>query len=67
MFWITGLIFLLFQTASAGEVRVELCPGRALVGPHDPGFTDTEKKLICGDPESPGWKEVPESQALFHA
>lgn len=54
------------QPVSAAEMRLELCPGRVLVGPEDPHLTDTEKRLVCGDPNSDSWSLIPESQALFH-
>lgn len=43
-------------------VAAELCPGVAVEdGSLD--LTPTERRLVCGDPESEGWKTVPRRQA----
>lgn len=48
-----------------------LCPGYVLKGEIDPGLSDVEKRLICGDTEdlgaaNEGWQEIPRNQAGFH-
>lgn len=30
------------------------------------GLSDAEKKLVCGNPSDPTWKNIPPSQAAFH-
>ena len=47
-----------------------LCPGFILRGKLSPGFSDTEKRLICGDSKTDdavgmAWKEIPLNQAKF--
>jgi len=39
-----------------------LCPGIVFTGTAV-GLTAVERRLVCGDPESEGWKEVPRAQA----
>jgi outer membrane translocation and assembly module TamA len=45
--------------------RTELCPGFIFVGKVQPGLSDTEKRLVCGDPKSDAWKVIPKNQAKF--
>ncbi len=40
----------------------ELCPGIHLVGP-DPKLDEVEKRLICGNDKSEGWKDIPLNQS----
>ncbi len=40
----------------------ELCPRVRFVGP-EVRLTEVEKRLVCGDPGSTGWKDVPLAQA----
>lgn len=39
-----------------------MCPGIAFTG-EAVGLTAVERRLVCGDPDSEGWKEVPRPQA----
>ncbi len=56
-------ILLGFSTpADAAQETHALCPRVRLLG-RDPGFSEVEKRLLCGDSDSDGWKEVPLSQA----
>jgi translocation and assembly module TamA len=43
----------------------ELCPGIVLQSPVKISFSDSEQKLVCGDPQTPGWKKIPRSQAEY--
>lgn len=48
-----------------------LCPGIELRGEIQPGLSDVEKRLVCGDEEvgnkiGGAWKEIPVSQMKFH-
>lgn len=38
------------------------CPRLAWTG-GDPGLTEVEKRLVCGDPDIEGWREIPLTQA----
>ncbi len=49
------------RTARAAH-DVPLCPGIVFTGTAV-GLTVVERRLICGDSESEGWKEVPRAQA----
>lgn len=51
---------LAFLAASASAK--DLCPRVRFTGP-DPGLTEVEKRLVCGDPGSDGWKRVSLTQA----
>ena len=44
-----------------------VCENLVLVGANARalGFTDSEKRLLCGDPKTPDWQRVPRSQAVF--
>ncbi len=44
----------------------QLCPKLALRGKVKLSFSETEKKLVCGDPKSESWKDIPHSQAFFN-
>lgn len=44
-----------------------LCPTVIIVsGEISPNLTDTEKRLVCGDPQVAAWREIPPPQAEFH-
>lgn len=37
-----------------------------MVGEFEPDLSAAEKRLLCGDPRTPGWSIIPESQAAYH-
>ena len=43
-----------------------LCPDIVLVGGEHIDFTDSEKRLVCGDTKTPAWQHIPHTQAAFH-
>ena len=45
--------------------RRELCPGFVVVGEVTPGLSDTENRLVCGDPKSEAWRVIPKNQAKY--
>lgn len=52
--------------ARAREERIaQPCPGVKIIG-ESVDFTEVEKRLFCGDPQSDGWREIPWTQAAFH-
>ncbi|HAM36466.1 MAG TPA: hypothetical protein DCP85_11135 [Elusimicrobia bacterium] len=53
---------LLAPVGAAGRAVHDLCPGVRFVGA-DPGLNEVEKRLVCGDPDSEGWKRVSLPQA----
>ncbi|UPT72623.1 MAG: hypothetical protein M0D55_11725 [Elusimicrobiota bacterium] len=55
-----ALAALLGGTARAAEIT--LCPGVVFQGA-DVGLTPVERRLVCGDPENEGWREIPRAQA----
>jgi outer membrane translocation and assembly module TamA len=55
-----GALALLLLGRAAGAA--ELCPG-VLVEDGTLELTPAEKRLVCGDPESEGWKTIPRAQA----
>lgn len=59
-----ALLLLLSAVAQAGE----LCPRVRFKG-EEPGLTEVEKRLVCGDPGSDGWKRIslPQARAFMTA
>lgn len=55
-------VLLLAPAGAAGRKAYDLCPGIRFIGV-DPGLNDVEKRLVCGDPDSEGWKRVSLPQA----
>lgn len=54
----------LSQCASQGPRRV--CDDLEIDLPaHFTPFTESEKKLLCGDPKNSDWKEIPRTQMLY--
>ncbi|MCC6272959.1 MAG: BamA/TamA family outer membrane protein [Deltaproteobacteria bacterium] len=54
--------------ALAGEhVLREICPGRLwLESEKAIRFTGMEQPFLCGDPETPAWRDIPPAQVRFH-
>lgn len=50
--------------ASANDTRAP-CPKIVLNGAADIRLTEVEQKLVCGDPASEGWKNIPLNEALY--
>jgi translocation and assembly module TamA len=48
--------------AASSAAAKDVCPRLRLEGP-DPKLTEPEKRLVCGDPGSDGWKKVSLPQA----
>lgn len=70
---IVPLLLLICAIPGASQlVRAEelICPTLLVSGELDPGLTDVERRLACGDPEGAGtgnpWRTVPLSQARYH-
>ncbi|MBC7691281.1 MAG: BamA/TamA family outer membrane protein [Methylotenera sp.] len=64
-------LFCPIPQAQAKKLKEEKpCPHITIKGENIPKFTDTEKRLICGDPKTDdavgdSWKSIPNSQAKF--
>jgi outer membrane translocation and assembly module TamA len=43
-----------------------LCPGIRLRGVESIGFTDVEKRLVCGSPNTGPWSHVPQNQVIYN-
>lgn len=56
-------ILLIFSSLSHGDVSY--CPEVVISG-KEIKFSDTERKLFCGDPASHAWKNIPTYQAELH-
>jgi len=54
--------------ATGPPAVVDLCPRVRLIGP-DPGLNEVEKRLVCGNDQSEGWKHIPlnESEHFMRA
>ena len=52
--------------ASKKSLLLELCPSVVLDEKIDPELNDTEKRLLCGDPDSPSWNHLPHNQVEFN-
>jgi translocation and assembly module TamA len=53
----------------AGEPQIReqrICEKLSLQGTEHISFSETETRLMCGDPENEAWDNVPETQTLFH-
>lgn len=59
-------VFLALLPGAAQADEAVLCPQFVFQGKEIPGLSDSEKRLICGDPQAKDWQKVPESQAMFH-
>ncbi len=60
-----ALLGMLLCLASQAAAPVEICPKLSVLGAEKIGLTESEKRLLCGDPQAKDWQDVPESQALF--
>jgi translocation and assembly module TamA len=64
------LVYLAFAMAfsslsSLAAEPVEICAGFSIRGAEKIRLTESEKRLLCGDPQAKDWQSVPPSQALF--
>jgi translocation and assembly module TamA len=57
------LAIMLLPTAARAADEVDVCPGIVFLGNAKLGLTVVERGLVCGDPDSEGWREVPRAQA----
>lgn len=65
-FWLlTAVFFFITSCASKKERHAQLCPKVALHSPEKIDFSDTEKRLVCGDPQEPAYQNIPAYQAKF--
>lgn len=68
--WTVVVWFTFFYSPiSAASPRMKeqrLCDKLSLQGEERLSFSDTETRLLCGDPENEAWSNIPESQTLFH-
>ncbi|MBI4423444.1 MAG: BamA/TamA family outer membrane protein [Elusimicrobia bacterium] len=55
---------LLLAAAAAGEPGAP-CPHIRFLGGEEPALSEAERRLVCGDPDSEGWKQVPLTQAKY--
>jgi translocation and assembly module TamA len=60
-----GIPRLIWAKDKKPEPEQALCSRFTLKGKIEPGLTDTEKKLICGDKDKEGWRTIPFSQAQY--
>lgn len=51
--------------AAARAAERSPCPGLVFRGSADVRLTDVERRLVCGDEGTPGWKVVPRNQAEY--
>lgn len=57
----------LFLSRCASQGPRRLCHDLEIDLPaHFTPFTESEKKLLCGDPKNSDWKEIPRAQMLYH-
>lgn len=68
--WLFSLLFSLsFSEAATAAEKAEpgkqICP-RLRITPDAVELSDTEIRLICGDPNNPAWNNIPDNQATFH-
>jgi len=60
------LILVCFLWSCAHKERsFNLCPQISIRSPDKIEFTDTEKRLVCGDPDDEAYKNIPVYQARF--
>jgi len=61
-------IFIFLNQSRADSPSIQLCPTVTLSGKIEPGLNSSEKRLICGDPESVtgAWKLIPPGQARYN-
>jgi hypothetical protein len=60
-----------FLPFAASVAAIDLCPGFALSQEISPPLTESEKLLVCGNPELEdsrlgSWSEIPKAQAILH-
>lgn len=56
-----------FVAPAAEPVLREVCPGKLWIESERPiSFTGMERPFLCGDPETPAWREIPPAQVRFH-
>src|SRR5690606_1345165 len=61
--WIFFLVLVTFQ--SNGLARIELCSHVIIDGKDELEFSDTEKRMVCGDPKVKAYQNIPTYQASF--
>jgi translocation and assembly module TamA len=59
---LTFICFLLMRVASA---EIKICPEVIVHGDDDIDLSDTEKRMVCGDPKLDAYKNIPAYQAEF--
>ncbi len=62
-------LFILLFYAGCGLAAVPqttwICPDLGILGDRSVAFTESELRLVCGDPKAMDWQKVPESQAIY--
>jgi translocation and assembly module TamA len=61
LFW----LILGFETSLARAGDQVLCPHFVLRSPFSISLSETERRLVCGDPHNEAWDNIPENQAMF--
>lgn len=64
-FWPLWILLLLLNACAHHESNIQLCPKVYLHSPDEIKFSDTEKRLLCGDPDEPAYQNIPTYQAKF--
>jgi translocation and assembly module TamA len=54
-------LLLLLSSRASARAEAAACPG-VIFEARGPDLTKTERRLVCGDPDSEAWKSVPRSQ-----
>ncbi|MFH1356608.1 MAG: BamA/TamA family outer membrane protein [bacterium] len=65
--FIIFLFITLLLNSKAFASSYSPCPSVILTSPHQIKFTENEKILVCGDPKSDSWREIPPFQARYFA
>jgi translocation and assembly module TamA len=60
------ILISLYINAPKAEVTSSPCPNIQLSSPENIEFTPTERRLLCGDPDSQAYGNIPLFQAEFH-
>ncbi|HXH30615.1 MAG TPA: BamA/TamA family outer membrane protein [Bacteriovoracaceae bacterium] len=58
-------ILILSFILSCGTADLNICPQVVIHGDEDFKLDDTEKRMVCGDPELAAYKEIPSYQAEY--
>ncbi len=59
------LTFISFLLVGAAQAEIKICSEVVVHGDDDIDLTETEKRMVCGDPELNAYKNIPAYQARF--